>query len=575
MKWSLIAGIWLMTFAVLALFYYFQGLPSLGDLEAQNEQQVIQINYANGDPITSYGSLYASEVAYFELPQHLINAVIATEDRRFFDHFGVDIFGILRASKVNHNAGRIVQGGSTITQQLAKMLFLKPERTFKRKIQEVLLAVQLERHFTKEQILTFYLNRAYFGSGNYGIANAAKRYFNKTVAELSLNESALLAGLLKAPSKLSPKNNRELAESRTSVVLKSMIDAGFLNEKNLEEILQDPNYKNDHAQRLYFSDFVHDNFAEFLNKNSLDSQKLKITSTLDETLQAKLEAALNEFTEKHAAKIGKSQIATILMKKDGAIVAMSGGIDYQQSQFNRAFYSKRQAGSAFKTFVYLAAFENGLSESDVFEDKKINVGAWLPENYENRYLGEVTVRQSFANSLNSVAIQLARKYGGATVASTARKIGITSKIDKNDPTIALGTSEVTLLEMVAAYATIANDGAPIVPYAISEISNSQDEILYSRQSSGLEPVISENSLREIKTILREVISHGTGKHANIAENIYGKTGTSQNFRDAWFIGFSDNYVMGVWIGNDDNTPTNNITGGSLPAQLFAEMMRKV
>jgi penicillin-binding protein 1A len=309
-----------------------------------------------------------------------------------------------------------------------------------------------------------------------------------------------------------------------------------------------------------------------LNKNSLDSQKLKITSTLDEGLQAKLEEILNEFVEKNAAKIGKSQVATILMRRDGAIVATSGGIDYQQSQFNRAFYAKRQAGSAFKTFVYLAAFENGLSESDIFEDKKINVGAWLPENYENRYLGEVTVRQAFANSLNSVAIQLARKYGGAAVASTARKLGITSKIDKNDPTIALGTSEVTLLEMVAAYATIANDGAPIVPYTISEISNSQDQILYTRQSSGLEPVISQDALREIKSVLREVVAHGTGKNANIAENIYGKTGTSQNFRDAWFIGFNDNYVMGVWIGNDDNTPTNDITGGLLPAQLFAEII---
>jgi penicillin-binding protein 1A len=254
---------------------------------------------------------------------------------------------------------------------------------------------------------------------------------------------------------------------------------------------------------------------------------------------------------------------------------MIGGKDYQKSQYNRAVYAKRQAGSAFKTFVYLAGFEKGLKPDDVFEDKKINIGAWLPENYENRYLGEVTLQQAFANSLNSIAIQLARQVGGGAIASTARKCGIISVIDKNDPTIALGTSEVTVLEMVSAYATIAANGRPVIPHVILEIKNDKDNLFYKRQSSGLDAVISSKAQEDIHKILREVVVRGTGKNANVAEDIYGKTGTSQNFRDAWFIGFNSEYVIGVWIGNDDNSPTNKITGGSLPAQLFGLIVEEI
>lgn len=574
-KWGFFAAIWAGVFMALALFYYLQDLPSLSDLEAQDGKQVVEINYANGSRITNRGDIYTSEVQYFELPQNLINAVLATEDRRFFNHHGIDFFGIIRAYRVNQKAGRIVQGGSTITQQLAKMLFLKSERTFKRKIQEILLAVQLERNFTKEQILTFYLNRAYFGSGSYGVGNAAKHYFGKDVAQLNLNEAALLAGLLKAPSKLSPKNNRELAESRTNVVIRNMIDAGFLNEENLSEIAQDLEYKTDRSQRLYFSDFVFDQFPEFLENKNLEEKTIKIISTLDETIQAKLENVLNDFIEKNSEKLGNSQVSALVMDKSGAVLGVIGGKDYQQSQFNRAFYAKRQAGSAFKTFVYLTAFENGMKPDDVLEDKKINIGTWLPENYENRYLGEVTLRQAFASSLNSISIQLARKIGGEKIAAMARKCGIVSKIDRNDPTIALGTTEVSLLELTGSYATIASGGVPIIPYAILEVKNGNDELLYKRESSGFEPVISSESEANIKMILREVVERGTGKNANISENIYGKTGTSQNFRDAWFIGFSDDYIIGVWIGNDDNSPTNKITGGSLPASLFADIMEKI
>ena len=574
-KSCLFLSIWLAILGVVGVIYYFQDLPSLSDLETQNGQQIVQINYENGERIANRGQIYNSDISFYELPTNLINAVVATEDRRFFNHHGVDIFGIIRAFYVNHEAGKIVQGGSTITQQLAKLLFLNPDRNFKRKIQEVLLAVQLERNFTKEQILTFYLNRAYFGSGNYGVAAAAKHYFSKNVSQLDLNEAALLAGLLKAPSKLSPKNNKDLAESRANVVLSNMIDAGFLSQKDLSEITKDLNYKTDRAQRLYFSDFVHDQFPEFIEKNHLQQKVITIATTLDEKIQQKLEKTLDKFIENNTKKLDKAQIAAVVMKKDGAIVGMSGGNDYQKSQFNRAIYAKRQAGSAFKTFIYLAAFENGFKPSDIFEDKKVNIGAWLPENYNNHYLGDVTLRRAFAESLNSVAVQLAKKVGENSIISMARKCGIVSMIAKNDSTIALGTTEVSLLELTGAYATIANDGKPVIPYSIISITNAAQKIIYKRESSGFDAVFSKNSQVNIKDLLHQVVVSGTGKNANIADNIYGKTGTSQNFRDAWFVGFSDNYVVGIWIGNDDNSPTSQITGGSLPASLFAEVMKDI
>ncbi len=574
-KWSFFLAIWLMVFVAIALFYYLHDLPNLSDLESKKGKQIIKVNYSDDQRITNFGEIYSSEVYFYEIPQNLVNAVVATEDRRFFNHHGVDIFGIARAFYVNQKAGRVLQGGSTITQQLAKLIFLNADRNFKRKIQEVLLAIQLERNFTKEQILTFYLNRAYFGSGNYGVGNAAKFYFGKNISKINLNEAAMLAGLLKAPSKFSPKNNQELAESRTDVVLNNMVEAGFLDEKNLSEILQDVNYKQSGSQHLYFADFVHDQFAEFISKKALEDKNISITTTLDEKIQEKLETILNDFAEKKAKKLGKSEIAVVIMDKDGAVLGMSGGKDYQKSQYNRATYAKRQPGSAFKTIVYLTAFENGFDPEDEFEDKKINIGTWLPENYENHYLGEVDLKKAFANSLNSVAVQLAQKLKREDIVSTAYKLGIMSKIDKNDPTIALGTTEVSLFEMVAAYATIANNGEGVIPYSISEIKGEGGATLYKRESSGLGKVISEDAEGYIKEVLREVVVSGTGKAANIAQDVYGKTGTSQNFRDAWFIGFNDAYVVGVWIGNDDNTPTNKITGGSLPAILFAEILESI
>ncbi len=575
LKWGFIFSIWIATFGALALLYYIHDLPSLSELEKEKNRQVIEIDYSSDEPITKFGGIYGSEIDFYELPSNLINAVVATEDRRFFSHPGVDVFGILRAFYANQEAGHIVQGGSTITQQLAKLLFLTPDRNFKRKIQEVLLALQLEHNFTKEQILTCYLNRAYFGAGNYGVGNAAKYYFGKNVARINLNEAAMLAGLLKAPTKYSPKNNMELAQARADEVLENMAEAGYLTTKNLAEVTQDVAYKVEKSQRLYFADLVREQYADFISKENLEDKKIVVTTTLDQMIQETLENVENEFVAQNSDKLGKSEIAVVIMKKDGAVLAMSGGKDYQQSQFNRATSAKRQAGSSFKTFVYLTAFENGADVDDEMEDKKINVGVWLPENYNNHYLGQVTLKRAFAESLNSVAVQLAHKQEKGAIAQTAQRLGIISKVEKNDLTIALGTTEVSLFELTSAYATIANDGEAVIPYFIVSIKNGEEQSLYERESSGIGKVISEKAQEKIKEVLRAAVESGTGKNANVGRNIYGKTGTSQNYRDAWFIGFNDDFVVGIWIGNDDNTPTNKITGGSLPAQLFAEIVKKI
>jgi penicillin-binding protein 1A len=575
-KWAIIAAVWGVILLSIVIFYYYRDLPTLEEMEVANDKQVIEVCYSNGNPITTLGDLYANQITFNQIPGHLIDAVVATEDRRFFNHSGVDVMGILRAAYVNYRADRIVQGGSTITQQLAKVMFLKPDRTIKRKVQELMLAWQLEKTFGKEQILTLYLNRAYFGSGNYGIASASRYYFNKPVSKLNLNESAMLAGLLKAPSKLSPNNNQKLAEKRANQVLENMVDAGYLNENNIDEIKKPIAYKDDKLQRFYFSDYVASNFPDYLSQEDKSNKtRFTITTTLDENLQRIVEDETNKFVKKNDKKLGNNQVALILMNKDGALLAMVGGKDYQKSPFNRAVYSKRQAGSAFKVFVFLTALQNGFEIDDVMDDKKVSLGGWSPENYEKKYYGQVTLKEAFAQSLNSVAVQLTAKLDKNQIIKNALKMGVISEIDNNDATIALGTAQVSLLEMVNSYASIASGGVAVLPYAVEKISGNNDKILYQNQPDEPYQIIPQKDVESMKEMLREVVKNGTGKAANVSDNIYGKTGTSQNYRDAWFIGFDDNYILGVWIGNDDNKPTNKITGGTLPAQLFTSIIKKL
>ena len=575
-KWAIVAAVFGGIILSAVIFYYYRDLPTLEEMETTNDKQVIEVCYSNGNKITTLGDLYANQITFNQVPGHLIDAVVATEDRKFFKHGGVDLFGIARALYVNYRADRIVQGGSTITQQLAKLMFLKPERTMKRKIQEVMLAYQLEKTFSKEQILTLYLNRAYFGSGNYGIASASRYYFSKPVSKLNLNESAMLAGLLKAPSKLSPSISRKLAEQRTHQVLKNMVDAGYLNQNNIDEVKKPIAYKDDKLQRYYFSDYVARQLPDYLPKTTQTiGNRFTITTTLDEKLQKIVEDKTNVFVKKNDKKLGKSEVAMILMNKDGAVLAMIGGKDYQKSPFNRAVHSKRQAGSAFKLFVYLTALQNGMTPEDLMEDKKVSLGSWSPENYEKRYYGQVTLKHAFAKSLNSVAVQLTAKLDRQQILKNALKMGIVSEIDNNDATLALGTAQVSLMELVNSYATIASNGSAVLPYTVQKIENNKKKILYQQQSDEPYQIIEQKNIEQLKEMLREVVESGTGKAANVAKNIYGKTGTSQDYRDAWFVGFNDDYILGVWIGNDDNKPTNKITGGTLPAELFGSIFKEL
>ncbi len=559
---------------VIVFAYYYHDLPSINEIEVANDKKIIEVQYSNNHKITTLGDVYDNQVTYSEIPQYLVDAVIATEDRKFFKHIGFDIFGIIRAFYTNLKAGRVVQGGSTITQQLVKLLYFDSSRTLKRKIQELLLAIKLEKIFGKEQILTLYLNRAYFGAGNYGISSASKYYFNKKISNIDLNQAAMLAGLLKAPSKLSPTRNKDLAEGRANQVLVNMVNAGYLSEKDLGIFGEEINYKTDKLQRLYFADYVTENFDYYLSNNQKKSKFFKVQTTLDQKIQNITEDVIDKYAKNYRTKLGKSQISTIVMRKDGAIKAMIGGKNYQQSQFNRAIYSKRQPGSIFKTFIYLQAILEGISIEDIVEDKIINIGNWQPENYNKKYYGEVTIKEAFAKSLNSVAVQLFQNIDKDSLIKNSRKMGVFADIDKHDPTTSLGTMQVSLLELVSAFSVIANNGQGVIPYQITKI-NSNDEILYERQSSGIGQVIDEEKIYELKEILRSVVVNGTGKNANVAQNIYGKTGTTQNFQDAWFIGFNDDHVIGVWIGNDDNSPTNNISGGTIPAKIFADIARQI
>ena len=502
---------WFLVLGFIIFGYYYNDLPKIDQLESKSEKRVIEVKYSNKNKITTIGDLYDNQIIYNQIPKHLIEAVIATEDRKFFSHYGFDIFGIARAFIANIKAGRIVQGGSTITQQLAKLIFLNSDKTIKRKIQELLLAIKIEKIFSKEQILTLYLNRAYFGAGNYGIASASNYYFNKNISDISLNQAAMLAGLLKSPSNLAPTKNKILAENRAQQVLANMVDAGYLDENKFGVFSKKINYKTDRLQKLYFTDYIAQNFDYYLSKKQKEQKFFSITTTLDEEIQNISEDVVDRYNRNYKTNLENSQIAVIVMGKDGSIKAMIGGKNYQQSQFNRAIYSKRQPGSIFKTFIYLQAFEQGLEMDDMVIDQEIKIGNWEPKNYNNKYLGEITLKESFAKSLNSVAIQLYQNLDKDQLIKNSRKMGIFTKIDKYDPTIALGTMQTSLLELVTAFCVIANDGKGIIPYQLTKIVDKNNESLYERDSSGIGQIIPQENIYKLKALLREAVSSGTGK----------------------------------------------------------------
>jgi penicillin-binding protein 1A len=556
-----------------ALFgYIWFTLDKQGLLRIPERDPGIMILASDGSVLAEQGSFYGDDVRLAELPDYVPNALIAIEDRRFYSHYGIDPLGLMRAAYANYSSGRVVQGGSTLTQQLAKNLFLNPERTIERKLQEVVLAVWLEWHFTKEEILQLYLNRVYFGAGATGIEKAAETYFQKPASELNLAEAATLAGVLKAPSASNPVSNPKAAAERARLVLQSMADAGFITQAEAEQSASRPAEARTAglaSAKHYVVDWVTEQLPEFVKDYN---QSLVVETTIDPKLQAQAEAALRKTLRDQGAKLGVRQGAMVVMDGGGAVLAMVGGTSYRKSQFNRVTKAKRQPGSAFKPFVYLAALERGFAPDSVAVDEPVRIGNWTPENYRKKYLGPVSLETALALSLNTVAAKLAVQVGPQAVATVAHRLGVVSELG-NDASLALGTSEVTLLELTSAFVPFSNGGYPVPPFTVTRILTKDGRVVFERNGPGFPKAVSDNDLYGMNRMMRLVVTDGTGSRAAFPDfDIAGKTGTSQDYRDAWFIGYTSELIAGVWVGNDDNSPTKKVTGGLLPAEIWHDVM---
>jgi len=552
--------------------YCMATLPDNGGLVIEPTPSALIVEAADGQVFASRGVFKGDKLSAQDIPANLSRAIIAIEDRHFYEHRGFYLPSILRAMVRNMRSGSAREGGSTITQQLARMTYLSPERTIKRKVQEAILALWMERKLGKEEILSRYLNTAYFGAGVYGVDAAAKRYFGKTAKELSLSEAAMLAGLVRAPSALAPTRHLEEARQRAALVLKAMVETGAISREQAEAARRQPvslRVPPDNPPGAnYFVDVLGGDVKHLVG--SAASADLTVRSTLDLDLQGIAEGVIARRlkAEGRAKRVG--QAALVAMAPDGAILAMVGGRDYNESQFNRAVQAKRQPGSLFKVFVYLAAFQKGLDPQTTAVDRPVQIGNWEPENYGRRFRGQMTLRSAFAHSINSVAVQVADAVGIPPVIDTARKLGVQSELPAV-PSLALGAGEVTLLEMTRAFAAIAADAESVEPYTIRTVRNG-DRVLFTRQKSQLQPASNPAARAAIHDVLASVVREGTGRAARINGPVEGKTGTSQNHKDAWFIGFTNDIVVGVWVGNDDNTPTRGVTGGDLPARIWNEFV---
>ena len=569
-KWLFLIFIWLVLFLSIAVTWSLLNLPETESIKISRQPSITFLD-KQGRIIASYGDIYGQSIQYGDLPKNLINAVIVTEDKRFFFHPGVDLKGIARAAYVNLKARRIIQGGSTITQQLAKNLFLTPERSFTRKLHELILSFWLEMRFSKEQLLSIYLNRVYLGSGTYGVQAASEKYFNKKVEELNLYECALIASLLKAPSKYNPISNKKLSRERTAKVLENMRRNNLISKKKVDEAkLSNREYdKFTSAPKStrYFIDWLLPRVKSYLGEINED---LIIRTTLDVKLQEIAESSVNSITSKYTSA---DQSALVALDLKGGVMAMVGGRDYGDTQFNRATQAQRQPGSAFKLFVYLAGLKEGYGPKDEIVDSEININGWSPKNYKKEYLGEISLVDAFSKSINTVAVKLSENIGRENVIKMARSLGISSPI-LNSPSLALGTSEVNLLELTAAYDVLANKGNGVLVHGIRSIENTEGKTLFIRKGNGLGKVLDADLVSTMTRMMENTIEVGTGKNAKLNRPAAGKTGTSQSLRDAWFIGFTSDLVVGVWFGNDDDSPMKNITGGTAPAILWSDFMKK-
>ena len=573
--WAMILGVWGVLGTAGVVIYYAAQLPPIDQLAVPKRPPNIAILAEDGTLLANRGDTGGPAIRLAELPPYLPKAFVAIEDRRFYSHFGIDPMGIARAV-VNNATGRgTMQGGSTLTQQLAKNLFLTQERTLPRKIQEAILALWLEHRYSKDQILELYLNRVYFGAGAYGVEAAAQKYFGHDARDLTLSESAMLAGLMKAPTKLAPNRNPDAAQERAAQVIAAMAQEGYVTGAMAKVALARPAMAvsgRGGGSVNYVADYVMDQLDDTVG--AID-QDLTVTTTIDAKMQASAEAALVDELDRKGQKFGVSQGALVSLDAGGAIHALVGGRNYADSQFNRAVAAKRQPGSSFKPFVYLTALERaGLTPDTVRDDAPINVKGWRPENYSREYFGPVTLTNALALSLNTVAVRVGLEAGAKNVAATAKRLGIASPMQAN-ASIALGTSEVTPLELVAAYVPFSNGGLSVQPYVITRVKGANGKMLYQRRAPAASRAIDPAYVAMMNTMMQETLLTGTARKAELPGwQAAGKTGTSQDWRDAWFVGYTSHLVTGIWLGNDDNSPTKKVSGGNLPVEVWSRFMKE-
>ncbi|MER9424100.1 penicillin-binding protein [Mesorhizobium sp. M0317] len=569
--WCFVLCIWGGIAVAGIVVYYGAKMPAATTWSIPNRAPNIKIVSVDGQLLANRGMSGGEAVGLHEMSPYIPEAVIAIEDRRFYSHFGIDPIGLSRAMVTNVLGRRFSQGGSTLTQQLAKNLFLKPDRTLERKVQEVLLSLWLEHKHTKDQILEMYLNRVYFGSGAYGVEAASRRYFGKSARDVTLSEAALLAGLLKAPSRLSPARDPKAAEERSQLVLAAMRDEGKISAKELASAMSAPATRAPSywtGSENYVADTIMEELPDLIGDVRSD---IVVDTTVDLNLQKLAEQSIRRLIDESGKKLNVSQGALVSIDNSGAVRAMVGGYDYSTSQFDRASEARRQPGSAFKPFVYMAALEAGRTPDSVRNDAPIKIGKWTPDNYGGKYFGKVTLATALAKSLNSVAAQLTMEVGPDAVVEAAHRMGIQSDLIANT-SIALGTSEVTPLELTSAYVPFANGGYKPDIHFIRRITTTEGKVLYDDNGGSAPRVVKQNIVGMMNSMMTGTVEIGTARKAAFAWPSAGKTGTSQNSRDAWFVGYTANLTTGVWFGNDDGTPMKKVTGGALPAQAWHEFM---
>lgn len=556
---------------------FLMDLPEPEELFDGRATGSVTLTDREGSVFAWRGEQYGGELRASDASPHLVHAIVAAEDKRFWSHFGLDPRGIARAVWANLQAGRVVQGGSTLTQQVAKNVFLDAERSLDRKLKEVPMALALELKYTKEEILSIYLNRVYLGAGTYGFEAASRRYFGKSARALDPSEAAMLAGLLRAPSRYAPTNDLSLAQGRASVIVRLMGEQGYLSEAQVFDALAAPADLSTAAERrtgAAFADWVMETAPTYLARRT--TEDVAIATTFDPAMQAAAEAAVASVYAEKVKDESLAQTAVVVMDRGGAVRAMVGGRGDKAGRFNRATQALRQTGSAFKPVVYAAGLMAGLAPQSVVVDAPITIDGWSPQNYDREHRGPVTLTEALAHSINTVAVRVSERAGRERVRSLARAMGVTTPLAPG-PAIALGTSEATLIDMTSVYATIANGGRAARPFGIREVKLRGDETPLLRHSEDIgERVLDPLTARRLTHMLHRVVEDGTGRRARIpGHEVAGKTGTTQAARDAWFIGFSGDLVVGVWMGNDDNTPLTGTTGGGLPAEIWRAVMERL